>query len=138
MKWKNHQFGEFEYDEEHILTFPEGIIGFEDCRRFILVNDEDSQPFRWLVSIEDEDLSLPLLDPHLLVPMYEAGRERKEDTTILAVATLSENIEASTVNLRSPLIIKDNLRTGKQVVLEDDAYALQHPLFLSPQQSVKG
>ena len=59
MKWKNRQFGELEFDDEHVLTFPQGIIGFEDYRRFILINDEDSQPFRWLVSIEDEDLSFP-------------------------------------------------------------------------------
>jgi flagellar assembly factor FliW len=138
MKWKNRQFGELEFDDQHVLTFPEGIIGFEDCRRFILVNDEDSQPFRWLVSIEDEDLSLPMLDPQLLVPSYEASHAQRDGATTLVVATLSEEIEDSTVNMRSPVIIMNGSRTGKQIILEDEAHALQHPLFLAPQQPVKG
>ncbi len=138
MKWKNRQFGELEFDNDHVLTFPQGIIGFEDCRRFILINDEDSQPFRWLVSIEDEDLSFPLLNPQLLVPNYQAGDRQKENSTVLVVATLNKEIENSTVNLRSPVIIMNESRTGKQIILEEEAYALQHPLFVAPQSSVKG
>ncbi len=138
MKWKNRQFGELEFDDDHVLTFPEGIIGFEDCRRFILINDEDSQPFRWLVSIEDEDLSFPLLSPQLFVPNYHAGDRQKENSTVLVVATLNKEIENSTVNLRSPVIILNESRTGKQIILEQEAYALQHPLFVASQSPVKG
>lgn len=138
MKWKNRQFGELEFDDEHVLTFPQGIIGFEDYRRFILINDEDSQPFRWLVSIEDEDLSFPLLNPLLFFPNYRAGNQQKEDSTILVVATLNKEIKNSTVNLRSPVIIMNESRTGKQIILEEETYALQHPLFVAPQSPVKG
>jgi flagellar assembly factor FliW len=137
MKWSNRQFGEFDYDEQHVLTFPEGIIGFEEFRRFVLVNDEDSQPFRWLVSIDDHDLSFPLIDPRLFVPSYRAGGEQKSDATVLVVATLNERIEDSTVNLRSPVIIM-NGKTGRQVILDEETYAMRHPLFLAPQQFPKG
>ena len=138
MKWKNRQFGELEFDDEHVLTFPDGIIGFEESRRFILINDEDSQPFRWLVSIEDEDLSFPLLNPQILVPNYKAGNQLKDNATTLVVATLRKEIENSTVNLRSPVIIMNESRTGKQIILEEEAYVLQHPLFAAHQLPVKG
>jgi len=138
MKWKNRQFGELEFDDEHVLTFPDGMIGFEDCRRFVLINDEDSQPFRWLVSIEDEEISFPLLNPNIYIPGYNAGNRQKDDATILVVASLSREIEKSTVNLRSPVIIMNKSKTGKQVILEEEAYALKHPLFLAPQHPVKG
>jgi len=138
MKWKNRQFGELEFDDEHVLTFPEGIIGFEDCRRFVLINDEDSQPFRWLVSTEDEDISFPLLNPKIYIPAYNAGNRQKDDATILVVASLNKEIERSTVNLRSPVIIMNKSKTGRQVILDDEAYALQHPLLLTPQPHVKG
>ena len=137
MKWKNRQFGEFEYDEQHVLIFPEGILGFDEFRRYVLVNDEDSQPFRWLVSLEANDLSLPLIDPRLLVPSYDAGRGLTESSTVLVVATLCERIEESTVNLRSPVIIM-NGKTGKQVILDEESYAMRHPLFVVPQQTAKG
>jgi flagellar assembly factor FliW len=138
MKWKNRQFGELDFDDDHVLTFPQGIIGFEDCRRFILVNDEDSQPFRWLVSIEDEDISFPLINPQILVPDYETSKKQKGEATVLVVATLKKEIEDSTVNLRSPVVIMNESRTGKQIILDEEAYALQHPLFLAPHPPVKG
>ena len=138
MKWKNRQFGELEFDDEHVLTFPEGMIGFEDCRRFILINDEDSQPFRWLVSLEDEDLSFPLLNPQMLVADYLAGNLQKPGATILVVATLNKEIEHSTVNLRSPVVIMNENRTGKQIILEEESYNLRHPLFVVSQSPVKG
>ncbi len=138
MKWKNRQFGELDFDDDHVLTFPQGIIGFEDCRRFILVNDEDSQPFRWLVSIEDEDISFPLINPQILVPDYETSNKQKGEATVLVVATLKKEIEDSTVNLRSPVVIMNESRTGKQIILDEEAYALQHPLFLASQTPVKG
>ena len=51
MKWRNIQIGEFEYDSKHIITFPEGLLGFEDLHKFILINDEQSDHssglFRW-------------------------------------------------------------------------------------------
>ncbi len=125
-------------DDDHVLTFPDGLIGFEDCRRFVLINDEDSQPFRWLVSIEDEELSFPLLNPTILIPQYKAGDRHNDEATVLVVASLNREIERSTVNLRSPVIIMNKSRTGKQVILEEDSYALRHPLFLSPQHPVKG
>ena len=138
MKWKNRQFGELDFDEDHILTFPAGLIGFEDCRRYILVNDEDSQPFRWLVSIEEEDLSLPLLDPLLVDPSYGAAQLQKTETTTLVVASIADDIERSTVNLRSPIVISNASRTGRQIILEEEAYPYHHPLFLASQQAAKG
>ena len=138
MKWKNRQFGELEFTEDLILTFPEGIIGFEECRRFVLINDEDSQPFRWLVSIEDESLSFPLLNPKIILPAYDAGKWHNDRSTVLVVATLGKEPEDSTVNLRSPIVIANGEMTAKQVILEDERYDFRHPLFAAPTSSVKG
>lgn len=128
MKFMNRQFGELEVEEQHVLHFPEGIIGFEEYRKFLIVHDEDSEPFRWLVSLEDAELSFPLLDPTLLMPDYSIGLGVKEGTNIFVIATLNENVEESTLNLRSPLVI-DETRRGRQVVLEDDSLELQFPLI---------
>jgi flagellar assembly factor FliW len=138
MKWKNRQFGDLEFTDELVLTFPEGIIGFEECRRFILINDEDSQPFRWLVSIEDENLSFPLLNPQLVLPGYNAGKWQSGGSTVLVVASLGKEIEDATVNLRSPIVIANNERTARQIILEEESYDFQHPLFASTNSSVKG
>jgi flagellar assembly factor FliW len=137
MKWKNVQFGEFEYNPEHILDFADGLIGFEDCRKYILINDEDSQPFLWLVSLEDPELSFPLLDPTSVLNSY-ACDSAKQDSTVLVVASLHDKIEQSTVNLRSPIVIENQTQRGRQVILENNAYPFQQPLFASAQSQQKG
>ena len=128
MKFTNRQFGELEVEEQHVLHFSEGIIGFEEYRKFLIVHDEDSEPFRWLVSLEDAELSFPLLDPTLLIPDYDKRLRAAGETSIFVIATLNENVEESTLNLRSPIVI-DETRTGRQIVLEDESLQLQFPLI---------
>ena len=129
MKWSNNQFGEFEYLPEHILTFPSGLIGFERFQKYILINDEDSKPFLWLVSLEDADISFPVIAPHAFIAEYDKEVHKKPEETILTVVSLREKLEESTVNLRSPIIIANSF--GHQVVLENDSYPFQYP-FLAP------
>ena len=136
MKWSNRQFGEFEYLPEHILTFPEGLIGFEQFQKYILINDEDSQPFLWLVSLEDANVNFPVIAPHAFVVEYDKEVHKKPEETILTVVSLREKLEDSTVNLRSPIIIAKSI--GRQVVLENDVYPFQYPFLTSASTAEKG
>jgi len=135
MKFHNRQFGELTYDETHVFRFPEGIIGFEHLRKFLVVDEEDAEPFRWLVSLEDSDLSFPLIHPMVVVPEYTVPCA--SGATIFVVAVLTEPVEESTVNLRAPIIIDHTKRMGRQVIHDNDGYALQHRLFpeFSPTRS---
>lgn len=136
MKWSNKQFGEFEYLPEHVLMFPDGLIGFEQLQKYILINDEDSQPFLWLVSLEDADVSFPVIAPHAFVADYDKELHKKPEETILTIVSLREKMEDSTVNLRSPIIIAQSI--GRQVVLENDAYPFQHRFLSSASIAEKG
>jgi flagellar assembly factor FliW len=138
MKWNNRQFGEFLYEEQHVISFPCGLIGFEETRKYILINDESSQPFLWLVSLEDSELSFPVVVPTFLAEGYAADVSPKDETSVLAVVCLRDKIEESTVNLRSPILIEKKNQVGKQIVLENDRYPFRHPLFAAAAQTEKG
>ncbi|MFA6540348.1 MAG: flagellar assembly protein FliW [Bacteroidota bacterium] len=127
MKWKNIQFGELEFEEKHVLNFPYGLIGFEENRKFLVVNDEESEPFRWLVSLDDPELSFPMID----VSTYSEISNKyfpKENVTLFAVASIKEHFDESTVNMRSPIVIDNADRKGKQIVLDDDVLMVRTPL----------
>jgi len=128
MKFTNRQFGELEFDEQYVVAFPKGIIGFEQCQQFVIIDDEDSEPFRWLVSIEDPSLSFPLLDPSLVLPGYDRQFALGEGKSVFVIASLQEQVERSTINLRSPLIIDNGTRQGQQMILDDDSLPFQFPL----------
>ena len=138
MKWNHRQFGEFEYEPAHVLNFPEGIIGFEECRKFILVDDESSTPLLWLVSLDDADLSFPLVDPRIVAPEYDADRQVGGGKTVLSIVTLQSAFQESTINLRSPIVLDNGSQTGRQVILENERYPFRHPLFVVAGEPVKG
>lgn len=133
MKTFNSQFGEIEYSEEHVFEFPEGIIGFEHLHKFILINDVDAEPFRWLVSIQDEDVCFPILDPKFVDPLYEVNNHFENGMTVAVIACLKEQITQSTVNLRSPLVFNRTKRTAKQTILETERYSIQQNFIAEPQ-----
>jgi flagellar assembly factor FliW len=126
MKCFNAQMGEIDYAGEHVFTFSEGLIGFEQLRSFVLISDAETEPFRWLVSIEDEGVCLPILDPRLVITNYESLNTFPEGATVGVIASLKEPIEDSTVNLRSPILFDAATRTAKQIILPDERFAIQH------------
>ncbi len=126
-------FGEIEVEEDKVITFEEGIIGFPDCKRFTLIYDEDKGDRRsicWMQSLDEPVFALPVLDPLLVKEDYnpmvedellkELGDLREENTFILVTVTVPENIEELSVNLKAPLIINVDERKAVQMIIEDD------------------
>ena len=75
MRVRSNRLGLLEYAVEDILTFPHGMVGFPEYKQFILHEDADLEPFKWLVSLESADLSFFVVDPFLFFPDYEVGLE---------------------------------------------------------------
>lgn len=126
-------FGEIQVEEDKIITFEEGIIGFPDCRRFTLIYDEEKGERRticWMQSLDEPVFALPVMDPLLVKPDYnpvvedellKALGDLKEDNTfILVTVTVPENLEELSVNLKAPLIINVDERKALQMIIEDD------------------
>ncbi len=131
MKFFSRQFGELECDDAIRVAIPNGIIGFEEWTEYVIVHDEDSEPFRWLVSTQNSDLCLPLINPVEICPEYEpriSGLEG-EVHELFAVVCLRSSLDATTANLKSPIVINAKTQIGRQVVLSDDHYSIAHKLF---------
>lgn len=126
MKWVSRQFGDLEYDENMVIHFAEGLFGFEQFKNYIIVHDVDSEPFRWLVSVENGDLSFPMLEPGMILPGYEG--HVGNDKEIWVLAALKHDVEQSTVNLRSPIVIDRRSYEAQQIILDDESLPFQFPL----------
>lgn len=140
MKLHASNFGEIEIDEEDILTFPEGIPGFEECKKFIVINNPDEEnPFDWLQSVENEDLAFVIMNPFFVFPDYditipESAIEKlkikdETDVFVYTIVVVPENLEDMTTNLSGPIIINGREKLGKQVILEDNRYTTKHYIF---------
>ena len=72
MKIKTRNFGEIEIEKEKIINFEEGIPAFEEEKEFIIILNEDKEnPFHWLQSINNQDLSFIVINPFEIFSDYD-------------------------------------------------------------------
>lgn len=129
MKLVTRQFGELEFDESIIYHFPSGLPGFEELRNFIIIEDKDTEPLRWLLSVENPNIGLALLDVSLIAPdiLRELPPEDRSSPAFVVVV-LRREPGHSTANLKAPIVLNDAMRTGKQIVLNSDKFSAQYEI----------
>ena len=118
------------------MTFPAGLPGFEDQKRFVLTNQGELAPLVFLRSLDSDDLCFTTLPVSAIDPGYELSlsfedRERlgrEGDLLVLAILAAAENGQW-TANLLAPVVIQVEARTGVQAVRSDARYSHRHCLI---------
>jgi flagellar assembly factor FliW len=128
LKLQTRLFGAIDWDESSVIHFPEGLLGFESCRRFLLIDDESVAPFRWLQCITQPDLAFAVIEPRIFLANYRVqlsaaaaaivDHDAESQPLILTIAVLSRDPHHITVNLAGPLVVNARTRTGVQAVLD--------------------
>lgn len=140
MKITTKLFDEIEVDEEKLITFPQGIIGFPELTDFLLIHDNESEGgIRWMQSIQEPAFAMPVIDPLIVMPDYNPrieddllgplGNVTEENTLVLVTITVPHEIEKMTVNLKAPIIINGENRKATQMIIEDDKYLVKFPIY---------
>lgn len=124
---------------EQVFSFPAGVYGFPQARRFALL-PASRDGFFWLQSLEFDALTFLLVDPFRFVDGYAVdlppdavehlAAHEASDVVVLGIVTLPrEEGQSPTVNLQGPVAL--NLRTlrGVQAVV-DSPFGIRHPLPL--------
>ena len=132
MKFDTYLFGEIDIEPEKIITFPNGLVAFEDSKRFTLIHEEsESAPNTFtLQSIDEPALAFQIGDPEDLGFSYELALSEDEKAALnnpapedVAVMQLlfkkeDEGRGLLSANLRAPLLINVRDRIGLQKVME--------------------
>ena len=124
---------------ESIIQFEEGLIGFYDCKSFLLVELEEMAPFRWLQSTERSDIGFLVIDPSLVVRDYKTVIPSREWESlglndpaaglVLVTCMVGLTTAESTGNLQAPLLVNCQRKSGKQVILTETGLTSRHPLL---------
>jgi flagellar assembly factor FliW len=138
MKFRTRHFGEIEIEDEKILTFPNGIIGFPNHHKFCLLLRAESNPYLWLQSVDQPEwafVALPLMvfkkDYEFRLNPAEAALLKLTEQTvpvILAVVVIPPDFNQATVNLLAPIVINEQQRLGGQFINENGKYQTRHLL----------
>jgi flagellar assembly factor FliW len=156
------RFGTVECSVDETVVFPEGILGFNDLRRFVLLDDPHDEIFAWMQSCEVPEIAFPILEPELFSPQYQvvltkhdlehlqmptqaAGQPLPAGTRSFSIVTIPDDPTQMTANLKAPIVINIAARMARQVVLQDNHLAIREPIFTrlqarlvqNPQASLK-
>lgn len=137
MRLITKHFGEIDIDDKKIINFIDGIPGFDDQKRFIIVdNPDETVPFKWLQSIEEPELAFVIIDPFVFKDDYEFHLPKhiieklkikeENDVLVYSIVVIPEDITKMTANLAGPIIINVREMLGKQIVLDDNRYTTKH------------
>lgn len=127
------RFGTIEFQPDDVLLFPQGIIGFEQYRHWILAGDAEIASLAWLQNLSQPDLAVAVVSPRRFVQDYQVRLQKRQldDLQLRSIASayvlviLNRHGSALTLNLRSPLVVNLDQRIGKQVITTDEQ-SLQH------------
>jgi len=136
------RFGDILIEEDRVIHFPEGLLGFPDQKAYIIQQHKPGSSFYWLQSVDLPHLAFVIINPFLgekdyikeLPPSDQSYFNGIEDGRTLALALVTikpESVPPLTMNLVGPVIINLETRTGRQVVLSSTRYTCKHPLIFS-------
>jgi flagellar assembly factor FliW len=139
MKITTSRFGELEINEQEIIEFPQGILGFESTKSYVVLGFEEQAPFKWLQAVEDSALAFVIAEPFLFFPGYEfdlADEDAKlleaaklEDLCIYVIFVIRDKTTEASANLMAPIVVNAAKGKAKQVVLNTEKYTTKHLLF---------
>ena len=129
------RFGALTVEDGDVIIFPKGIPGFDDHREWVIAG-EDDDPIKWLQSVHDAEVALPVTPPSVILDRYAprfADEELEEvrlgsDENMMLLVVLSLPPGAPwdmTANLRAPIVLNHVKRIGKQIIALNEDYPLK-------------
>ncbi len=141
MQINSQRFGVVELDDDAVLNFPAGIIGFPREHAFALIPHTGSTFLAWLQSVNKPELAFPVVSAHYFLDTYPdipvtpaahaAGIPGAEDDYAVLVVLCAPIGQPATVNLLAPIVVNTETRTGAQVILDGSRFSTRE-IFVAP------
>jgi flagellar assembly factor FliW len=145
---KTSRFGEIEVNDKSVIAFPEGLIGFEQMKRFTIIENKPGSPFKWLQSMDAGELAFIIMDPKVFMPAYAPCFLRSDldalqlsspqDAVMYVTVVVPQNPQKMSANLLGPLVINPVNALAKQVVLSEGQYTTSHYIVEEMSKSYGG
>jgi flagellar assembly factor FliW len=141
MEIESTRFGRLSVDEERVITFPGGLLGFPEHTQFALIQTGEENYFFWLQSADDPNLAFVVADPTIFFKGYEVplreetrqdiqlGEEEGAEAALQVFVICNKVGEWLTGNLLGPLVINAQNRLAQQVVLTEKKWTTRQPLI---------
>lgn len=131
-------FSNMQYSEDEVIIFKDGIFGFPDYKKYIIIRfDNKNDSLLCLQSIDEVNIAFVMINPYKFINEYNiilsdadyADLEISEPDNILVynICVVNDTILESTANLKCPILVNSRARLAKQIILEDNSYTFKYP-----------
>ena len=134
-------FGEVTIDNDKIIHFENGIIGFPDLTDFALIYDAEkgnNVGIRWMQSMQEPNFAMPVMDPLLVKEDYNPevedellkplGGSDPDSLLVLVTVTVPKDLTKMSVNLKGPMVINADTKKAVQIIVDDDL-SVKFPIY---------
>jgi flagellar assembly factor FliW len=137
MEIQTSRFGRMTVDEERVMTFPRGLLGFPNHNSFALIQTGEENYFFWLQSMDDPNLAFVVTDPAIFFKDYQVPVREETSTELqltdpnfLQMFVICNKVgDWLTGNLLGPILVNANNRLATQVVLTEKKWTTRQPLL---------
>lgn len=139
MKINTTRFGELEIEKTDLISFKEGLLGFENLKNFFVVDPGDQTLILWLQSTEQPNVAFPIIEPKIFKPEYTVQLvsaemrslelENINDAVVYSILTIPQIVTDMNANLKAPIIINNKSKLGRQIVLQDSKLEVKFPMY---------
>jgi flagellar assembly factor FliW len=135
MELETTRFGTITIDDQAIMTFTQPIIGFQEFRRYVLLDGPVNSNLTWLQSTDSGDLAFILMDPRKVIPDYEIklgahelaelAVTKADELDVYTLVVVPQDPSKVRTNLKAPVLINPKQRLAKQTILDRSSYPVQ-------------
>jgi flagellar assembly factor FliW len=137
MEIETTRFGRLTVDDDRVMTFPRGLLGFPSFTRFALIQTGSENYFFWLQSVDEPNLAFVVTDPTIFFKDYDVPLREEvqselqlDDPGYMQVFVICNKVdEWLTGNLLGPLVVNAQNRLASQVVLTEKKWTTRQPLL---------
>ena len=134
---KSRFLGELQIDDSIIIIFKDGVLGFEEFKKYCIVPIPQKEKLYLLQSIKDENVSFVLINPWdtfgdydiSIEDSYLESMEIKDSSQLAVYSIISFKKNDITANLLAPVVINAETKKGAQIVLHSSEYKTKHSIY---------
>lgn len=142
MEIETSRFGRVTLDDDRVMTFPKGLIGFPEYNRFALIQTSEENYFFWLQCVDNPALAFVVTDPTTFFKDYAVPLKgelqqdlQMDDVEHAQVFVICNKVdEWLTGNLLGPIVVNAANRLAQQVVLTEKKWTTRQPLMKLAQE----
>jgi flagellar assembly factor FliW len=139
VKIKTTRFGELEVEKKDILTFKDGLLGYDNLKKYFVVDPGDQTLILWLQSIDNENTAFPIIEPKIFNPDYAVkllpaelqslALDKLGDASIYTILTIPKSVTEMSANLKAPIVINNKSKQARQIVLQDSKLEIRALIY---------